>query len=329
MSTAEPANLEAENAALRAEIAALRAGEDDTPVPAGSFGTPEQMLYRVNRLTRAERQQWIHHVAEAQEREHRCFVMDHVGKIEGLKRDCDRLREQVRDLAARPTQWAYEAACEALEKRRVALAEALGLPNEGFYEAVKKVAALLAEVEPDERHVALTVSHGVFTATCAQHAVSHNAAGMEGMREVQAWADQHELEAHPIVAVAAPAEVDLKHAIQVARDAVKAEALRGAGGYVIAAAAVQALAAAGLLRVVAAEFDGVGRSVYVGMRDGEVDRSECVNACITFDRDAHGGLLGVEILGAVAVEIDGLPALTAPHAVPDAQDTHDSTETTP
>lgn len=44
------------------------------------------------------------------------------------------------------------------------------------------------------------------------------------------------------------AEVDVKAAIRVARDAVKAEALRGAGGFIIAATAVQALAAAGMLR---------------------------------------------------------------------------------
>ncbi len=52
--------------------------------------------------------------------------------------------------------------------------------------------------------------------------------------------------------------------------------------------------------------DGMGRSVYVRIRDGEVDRSECVNACINLDRDANGGLLGVEVLGAVSVEIDHL-----------------------
>ena len=51
------------------------------------------------------------------------------------------------------------------------------------------------------------------------------------------------------VATAAPEpEADVKAAIQVARDAVKEEALCGAGGFVIAATAVQALAAAGMLR---------------------------------------------------------------------------------
>jgi hypothetical protein len=58
------------------------------------------------------------------------------------RREVEQLRAEIHD---RPTRWAYEAACEALEKRRVALVGALGLPEgEGFYEAVKKVAALLS-----------------------------------------------------------------------------------------------------------------------------------------------------------------------------------------
>lgn len=50
-------------------------------------------------------------------------------------------------LSARPTVSAYEASCEALEKRRVALVAALGLPDgSGFYEAVEDVAELRASL---------------------------------------------------------------------------------------------------------------------------------------------------------------------------------------
>ncbi len=139
MSVVEP-----ELARLHAEIAALRAGEDDTPVSEGAFPTPEQMLYRVNRLTRAERQQWIHHVAEAQEWEHRCFVMDHFGKIENLKVRLDHALNLARDLSARPTQHAYEAACEALERRRVALVSALQQPADMAFDDAVAVAGHLA-----------------------------------------------------------------------------------------------------------------------------------------------------------------------------------------
>ncbi|GGM76034.1 hypothetical protein GCM10012275_53420 [Longimycelium tulufanense] len=54
--------------------------------------------------------------------------------LRGMARRCSRQR---RELNVRPTQWAYEAACDALERRRVALVKALGLPSDtGFYEAV-------------------------------------------------------------------------------------------------------------------------------------------------------------------------------------------------
>lgn len=52
------------------------------------------------------------------------------------------------ELSARPTAWAYEQACAALEKRRVALVEALGSPRpgQGFYDAVDDVAELVGEL---------------------------------------------------------------------------------------------------------------------------------------------------------------------------------------
>lgn len=53
--------------------------------------------------------------------------------------------------------------------------------------------------------------------------------------------------------------------------------------------------------------DGSGVSVYVQLRDVPVERSSCVNACTTVDYDDNGGLVGVEILGAVEVTIDGVP----------------------
>lgn len=67
--------------------------------------------------------------------------------LRGMARRVGEKRAAIRDLSARPTVWAYEAACEALEKRRVALVAALGLPNgSGFYEAVEDVAELRASL---------------------------------------------------------------------------------------------------------------------------------------------------------------------------------------
>jgi hypothetical protein len=53
---------------------------------------------------------------------------------------------QRRALLDRPTVDAYQAACAALEKRRIALVAALGAPERdlGFYEAVDQVADLVA-----------------------------------------------------------------------------------------------------------------------------------------------------------------------------------------
>jgi len=53
---------------------------------------------------------------------------------------------QRRALLDRPTVDAYQAACTALEKRRVTLVTALGTPEKalGFYEAIDQVAALVA-----------------------------------------------------------------------------------------------------------------------------------------------------------------------------------------
>lgn len=66
------------------------------------------------------------------------------------RRSAERAEKLERWLADRPTRWAYEAACEALEKRRVALVNALGLPeNGGFYDAVEH-ARRLAEGAPQD-----------------------------------------------------------------------------------------------------------------------------------------------------------------------------------
>lgn len=45
--------------------------------------------------------------------------------------------------------------------------------------------------------------------------------------------------------------------------------------------------------------------VYVLLRDVPIDRTECVNACISIDRDANGGLVGVEVMGAIGVDVNG------------------------
>jgi hypothetical protein len=50
-------------------------------------------------------------------------------------------------LRARPTVHAYEAACEALEKRRVALANAIQYETASFYDAVDEVQAMRAELD--------------------------------------------------------------------------------------------------------------------------------------------------------------------------------------
>ncbi|AHH98265.1 DUF2283 domain-containing protein [Kutzneria albida] len=48
-------------------------------------------------------------------------------------------------------------------------------------------------------------------------------------------------------------------------------------------------------------------SVYVHLRDADVDRTECITASINIDRDANGGLVGVEVLGSIRVVVDGKP----------------------
>lgn len=59
----------------------------------------------------------------------------------------------------------------------------------------------------------------------------------------------------------------------------------------------------------------VAHDVYVTMRRGDVARTETVNAVARIDRDANGGLIGFEILGAIDVEGDGKSALPAPATV--------------
>ncbi|PRY35288.1 hypothetical protein [Umezawaea tangerina] len=146
-SPGQPVDLESEVAVLRAEIAALRAGEDDTPVPDDAVATLEQQLYYVNRMTGDERRQWMRHMLELQTIAFTCTgqwrSMGHAQQLANLEGEKSRLQDHVRELAGRPTQWAYEAACEALEKRRVALVAALKLPAEtAFCDAVDFAAAL-------------------------------------------------------------------------------------------------------------------------------------------------------------------------------------------
>lgn len=51
-----------------------------------------------------------------------------------------------------------------------------------------------------------------------------------------------------------------------------------------------------------------GREVYVRVSDAFVDRSECLGMPGTVDYDVHGNVVGVEIVGALAVEVDGVAA---------------------
>lgn len=138
---------------MRAEVDRLHAGEDDTPLPDGEHGTAGQWLYRLNRMTADHRHQWLRQVEAWQAEAVNCWLYSHVGQIDGLRRERDRALDEVRELSSRPTRHAYEAACEALEKRRVALAEALGVPDEGFYQAVA-LAGRLAQAAPLDTIVA-------------------------------------------------------------------------------------------------------------------------------------------------------------------------------
>lgn len=130
-------SMSAEVERLDAEIAALRAGEDDTPLPDGELGTEGQWLYRFNRMTGDHRHQWLRQVRAWQADSGDCWLSMHDGQISRLTTERDRALGEVRELSGRPTRHAYEAACEALERRRVALVSALEQP-EGtlFYDAV-------------------------------------------------------------------------------------------------------------------------------------------------------------------------------------------------
>lgn len=45
--------------------------------------------------------------------------------------------------------------------------------------------------------------------------------------------------------------------------------------------------------------------VYVKLRDGEVHKSSCMGIAATGDYDKDGGLVGIEILGAIEVTVEG------------------------
>ena len=140
-------DLEAEVATLREEIAALRAGEDDTPADPMEVITPEQMLYRLNNMTGDERRQWMRDVGQWSETAYACtgrFNATHAGQLADMRIELDRALRKAHEMSARPTRHAYEAACEALERRRVALVSALQQPEEMAFDDAVAVAGRLA-----------------------------------------------------------------------------------------------------------------------------------------------------------------------------------------
>jgi len=46
--------------------------------------------------------------------------------------------------------------------------------------------------------------------------------------------------------------------------------------------------------------------IYAKLRDDVVDSTECLHAPVSVDKDGAGGLVGVEILGAMEVAVDGV-----------------------
>jgi hypothetical protein len=46
--------------------------------------------------------------------------------------------------------------------------------------------------------------------------------------------------------------------------------------------------------------------IYAKLRDDVVDSTECLHAPVSVDKDGAGGLVGVEVLGAVEVTVDGV-----------------------
>lgn len=105
----------------------------------------------------------------------------------------------------------------------------------------------------------------------------------------------------------------IRRALDIAKAATQQAASRGAGGFHILGIAIPALADAGLLSLPERDAgpgrDGAAHDVYVVMRRVDVDRTECVNAVANIDRDANGGLVGFEILGAIDIQVDGQSVL--------------------
>ncbi len=66
--------------------------------------------------------------------------------------------------------------------------------------------------------------------------------------------------------------------------------------------------------------------VYVHLRKGSIARSECLGVDVVIDYDAQGVIVGVEILGAEDVTIDGSLALPGPqhHPYPITEQEHHS-----
>jgi crossover junction endodeoxyribonuclease RusA len=87
-------------------------------------------------------------------------------------------------LRARPTVHAYEAACEALEKRRVALANAIQHETASFYDAVDEVQAMRAELDAVKANAITPPSN--WTARVANHFPGDY--GLRGLiAEINSW----------------------------------------------------------------------------------------------------------------------------------------------
>lgn len=111
-----------------AELHRITDGADPTPPDEGERLTHGQFWHRLLTMDREGREEIIRNIYGAYDAREQCLMSDHA--------------RQISQLSERPTQHAYEAACEALERRRVALADALGVRSTltlGFTELVDLV----------------------------------------------------------------------------------------------------------------------------------------------------------------------------------------------
>jgi hypothetical protein len=111
---------------LTVEIARLTDGADPSPPDESERLTYGQWIHQFNQFTGADRRHLVRHLYEVADHAMACHAERHAA--------------QIGELSERPTQHAYEAACEALEKRRVALVQALPIAADtSFYDAVDLV----------------------------------------------------------------------------------------------------------------------------------------------------------------------------------------------